>query len=55
LAEEFGIREFDDDMYKQEVFDHCEEDRKGEISKRRAEAMVHCSGYDEVAFLTAEV
>jgi hypothetical protein len=46
----FGIREFDEDMYKQEVLDHCEEDKMEEIMQRRAEAMVHYPGYDEAAF-----
>ena len=46
----FGIREFDEDIYKQEVLDHCKEDMMEEIVKYRAEAMVHYLGYDEASF-----
>jgi hypothetical protein len=50
----FGIREFDEDMYKQEVLDHYKEDQKDESAKQRAEAMVHYMGCDEAAFLAIE-
>jgi hypothetical protein len=43
----FGIKEFDKEMYSQEVAEGCDEGRQGEILKWRSEALLHCPDYDE--------
>jgi hypothetical protein len=52
----FGIKEFDEEMYSQEVAEGYEEGKQGEISKRGSEAIVHCPDFDEGTYIlpTAE-
>jgi hypothetical protein len=43
----FGIKEFDEEMYNQEVAEGCDKGRQGEILKRRSAALLHYPDYDE--------